>query len=284
MLKLFKFNLCLHDGEGGGADAGVGAGESAEGAQGNSAVAAEQQQEVSEVDTEKEFQDLIRGKYKNEYKNATQALIDKRFAKSKETESLLKEQSGILDLLHQRYGTRSNQALLEALENDDAYLEKRAYDLGMTKEQAQLYDRVQRENAQLKEMQQRAQEERQANEQISKWLGEAEGLKAKYPEFDLETELANDGFAAQLKAGVPLELAYKTAHFDELMSSNTAYTAQQTAKKVTQNIQARGTRPQENGASNKSAFTTAKDISKFTLKDFDEIDKKLARGEKVTFR
>lgn len=281
MLKYFKFNLFMHE------DGAAASGDSAA-AEGQADSSMEQtansgNTEVSEVDTAKEYQDF-KNKYKNEIKADMQKVIDRRFAKSKETEARLKEQEGVINLLHQRYGTRSTQALYEALENDEDYIDKRALELGMTREQAQLYDKMQRENQMYKALNEQNEAERQQQEQIAKWLGEAENLKAKYPEFDLETELQSEGFAAQLRAGVPVELAYKTTHFDELMQSNTAYTAQQTQKAVTENIRARGTRPVENGSSAKSGFTTSKDVSKFTAKDFADIDKRLARGEKVTFK
>lgn len=271
----------MHEGE---AAASTGA-EVAEGTNENpqDAIEPNGEAETSKADREKEYQRL-KSEYKNELKADMQRIIDRRFAKSKEAETRLKEQDEVMNLLHQRYGTRSTQALYEALENDESYLEMRAEQLGMTREQAQVYDKALREKEVLENQIKNAEAERKQQEQIAKWMREAEALKAKYPEFELENELTSDAFAAQLQAGVPMELAYKTAHIDELMSSTTAYVAQQTEKAVTANIRARGTRPAENGSSAKSGFTTSKDVSKFTAKDFAEIDKRLARGEKITFR
>ena len=281
MLKFFKLNLFMHEGE---------AAASAEGgtAEGTAEAKAEGgKTEVSEVDTAKEHQDLtyedFKSKFKNEIKADFQKVIDRRFAKSKEAETRLNEQDEVMSLLHQRYGTHSTQELYKVLENDDSYLDNLAEKMGITREQAQIYDKMQRENQMLKAWREQNEAERQQQEQIASWIDEAETLKAKYPEFDLETELASETFAAQLRAGVPVELAYKTTHFDELMQSNTAYTAQQTQKAVTDNIRARGTRPAENGTATKSGFTTTKDISKMSLKEINEKIEKARRGENVTF-
>jgi hypothetical protein len=52
---------------------------------------------------------------------------------------------------------------------------------------------------------------------------------------------------------------------------------------VTQNIRAKGARPAENGTSQRAAATIKSDPSKLTLDDFEEISRRLARGEKITF-
>lgn len=277
MLKFFKLNLFMHDGE-----AAVSA-EGSQTAEGTAEVTAEGgQAESSVVDTEKEYQDL-KTKYNKEFKADVQKIIDRRFAKSKEVEARLKEQDGVMNLLHQRYGTKSVQALYEALENDEAYLDMRAEELGMTREQAQLYDKALRDKEVLERQVQEAEFQRQQDAQIQDWIRQAEELKTKYPEFDLQNELQNEAFAAQLKAGVGVELAFKTTHFDELMQATTAYAAQQTQKAVTENIRARGTRPAENGTGTKSGFTTSKDISNMSLKEINEKIERARRGENVTF-
>ena len=282
MLNIFKLNLLLHD-DGASVSAEGGTGEGADiGAEVNGTVDAGQQTEgVTSEDLGREFDELTRGKYKDQFKQATQKIIDRRFAKSKEMENQIKEQKTILDILHQRYGTRSNQALLESLENDESYFEMIAEKEGITREQAQLFDRMRRENEQFKAWQEEAQEKAKRDAQINKWITEANALQAKYPDFDFEAELANEDFAALLQAGIPVEHAYKTLHYEELAQMNTEYTARQTEKKVVQNIPARGTRPQEVCASNKAAFTSSQSIENLTGEQIREILRTKSTGDKL---
>ena len=66
---------------------------------------------------------------------------------------------------------------------------------------------------------------------------------------------------------------------DDFLSKATA----QVEKTVTDNIRARGARPQENGAAPKSAVVVKDDVSKLTPADRAEIARRAAMGETITF-
>lgn len=86
-----------------------------------------------------------------------------------------------------------------------------------------------------------------------------------------------------LKSGVPMEHAYKTLHFNELMHDAMATAASNTEKSVVSNIRAKGSRPIENGTAAQSAFTIKDDVSKLSKKDRADIARRAARGEKIVF-
>ena len=76
-----------------------------------------------------------------------------------------------------------------------------------------------------------------------------------------------------------MEQAYKVLHMDDFLSKATA----QAEKTITNNIRARGARPQENGAAPKSAVVVKDDVSKLTPADRAEIARRAAMGETITF-
>lgn len=272
-LKLFRIFLKLHEGEGGGEVAGETTAETS----------VEESQEGTE-DRAKQFQDMIRGDFKEEYKKATQAMIDKRFAKAKEAEARLAEQQELIDLLHERNGTKTIGELYSKIENDDRYLEEIAEEKGMTLEQAREFERLRRDNERFQRQQQIAQEQRQQQAQINKWLQEAEELKQVYPDFDLETELQSDVFSTLVKSGFTLRNAFESTHAQEIMQASTEYATREATRAVTENIRARGQRPLENGVKSKAAFKTSVDFSKMSLKDYEEYGRRARNGERITFR
>ena len=108
-------------------------------------------------------------------------------------------------------------------------------------------------------------------------------LKQSFPNFSLEAESANPEFISMLKAGVPMEHAYKTIHFNEIVNDAMTTAASKAEKSVVSNIRAKGSRPIENGTAAQSAFTIKDDVSKLSKKDRAEIARRAMMGEKITF-
>lgn len=242
---------------------------------------------ATEEDLGKEFRDMIRGKFKDQYAAEVQRAIDRRFKSVKTTEQRLAQAEPILDSLVQKYGLKDAsdlEALQAAVDKDDSLIEDAAYAEGMSVDQYREFQRLKRQNAVLQRQQEIAEEQQQVRETAEKWYAEAESLKQKYADFNLEECLADEGFMKILNAGVPMETAYVAKYHDKLMSQATAFVATQAQKDVTDTIRAKGLRPMENGASSANAgVITKSDPSKLTLKEFDEIARRAARGEKIVF-
>lgn len=223
--------------------------------------------------------------YKDIHTQESQRMINRRFKEVKGLEDSLEAQKPILDMLMQRYKIADNDVgkLQAAIEQDTTYWEHAAEEAGLTVEQYQAMQKLQRENEQLRVMQQRQKAKDQASQQLAKWMQEGEALKSVYQGFDLKREAENPQFLSMLKAGVPVRSAYEVVHMEDIKAGIQQMTARATEKQVTDNIRAKGQRPAENGTSVQSAFTVKDDVSKLSRKDRAEIARRVARGEKITF-
>jgi hypothetical protein len=211
-----------------------------------------------------------------------QKILNRRFSETKTLQEQVDGFQPIIDLLSQRFkGEKDPSKLLKALESDTEMWSRIAEESGMDTSTYMQVQKTQRENAQLREMLQRNETQQRANNQVRQWLQEAEALKGKYKAFDFDTEMQNPMFKRQIQAGVPMEHAYKTIHFDEIMGEAVNVTAAQTEKKVVDSVRAKGSRPAENGAASQSAFTVKDDPSKWTKKDRAEVIRRARSGEMI---
>lgn len=316
-MYLYDISLCLFDGEGGGAEAPAqgetqaGAGNTRQSKSGalsdvkygkqpeaetqTEVQSAAETEKVKDVETtsdaleakKKAFRELINGEYKNLYTQETQRMIDRRFKEARENEKRMKAYQPVLDTLMERYGIEDGDAkrLMEAVDNDHAYWSEAAEAAGMSEDQYKAFRQLKRENAELLRAQQAQQQEALIRAQGEKWFKEAEAMKANpmYQNFDLSQELQNQEFLSLLQAGTPMEHAYKVMHLDELMANAVQQAAVSTEKKVADSVRAKGSRPSENGTNSNSAFVTKTDPSKLTRADFEEIERRVARGERISF-
>jgi hypothetical protein len=231
----------------------------------------------------KAYNDLINGEYKDLDQERFQQVFDRRFKQVKVMEADLAAQKPILDKLMARYGVSDVAQLDKALTEDTEYWERVAEEHGMTVEQYHAMEKLNRENAELKAIQQRQLGERQAQQQLEAWKQEAKQVKELYPSFDLKKEVQNKAFLDMLKNGLSMEHAYKVLHFDEL-TQNAARVAAQTADARAQAIiKQKASRPSENGTSSQSAAIVRNDVSTLTRQERAEIARRVARGEKIVF-
>ena len=234
-------------------------------------------------DKRRAYRAMVDGEYKDQYTEDTQRIIDRRFRETKNLEAQLSQQKPILDMLMQRYkiGDGDLSKLTQAIENDNAYWSQAAEEAGMSVEQYKQFQKLQRENLALRQAQRQRQSQQAAQQQLQKWYGEAEQMKADYPEFDLAAESKDPQFLSMLRSGVPVRLAYEVKHMDEIKAGVAQNTAKTTEKQVVEGIRAKGARPAENGTSSQSAFVVKDDPSQWTKKDRAEVVKRAARGEKI---
>lgn len=294
-----RLNL-FEGGEGGGAGSASATGGSPDGATktdlsqvayGKEQVASAPAPEAQE-DTEAAFENDIKGKYKEHFDKRVQNIINKRFKETKELEDRVKQAeqlNPVLDVLASKYGVdvHDTEALVKAVQDDDSYYEDEALKRGLTVSQYKQMQQLERENATYR----KEREERQKNEEINAIYGrlnqQSEELRATYPSFNLEQELAGEQgkqFRDLLKVGVDVRTAYEVIHKDEIIGGAMQYTAQQVAQKTVNDIRARGNRPQENGNARKGAITIRKsDPSTLTRKDREEISRRVMRGERIVW-
>ncbi|MDR2671387.1 MAG: hypothetical protein LBC26_06685 [Oscillospiraceae bacterium] len=225
------------------------------------------------------FQDLIRGEYKADFEASVQTIIDRRFRETKETAERLQAQAPVIQALMQRYGVADMQALQKAVDQDDSYWSAAAEAAGMTVQQYRTQQRLEAEKAQYERQVRTLQAQMQAQQQVQQWEADAQQVKSTYPDFDLATETKNPEFTRMLRSGIPVQHAYEVLHREEIM----ARTVQATQAQVAKQVQTRGQRPAEAGASPQSAFIVKSDVSKLTKADRAEIARRALRGEQIRF-
>lgn len=233
------------------------------------------------------FEDLIKGEYKEEFGKRTQGIIDERFKKFKGMEAELNTSREILQRIAEKYGAdvKDPKAILQALDSDESFYEKEALEKGLTVKQLKEMKALERENAQFKAAKEEAEKKAQSEKIYQGWLEQAEALKAKYSlqNFDLAKEAENPDFCKMLENGVTLEGAWKAVHIDEIVGGAMAQTAEAVRMGMAQSINDRSGRPPESGASSNNSQIFKTDVSKLTKADRDEIERRVARGEIITF-
>ena len=250
------------------------------------APAAEVQKETAEqTDLNAEFDALIKGKFKAQYDARMQDTIQKRLKGSKETADKLKAASPILEMLGKKYGVDASDitALTKAIEDDDSYYETEALARDMTVAQLKAIKKVERENEQLSRQLKESQDREKADRLHAVWLQQEQATKQVYPSFDMETELRNPEFVNLISNNVDVRTAYEVLHRDEIIPAAMQFAAQAVEQNMAKKIAANGVRPTENGMGAKAAAVVKSDVSKLTKFDIDEVARRVARGERVTF-
>ena len=288
-LFLMTLNLQLFA-EGGSGDGGTGS----EGAMGETGTAAMSQTTITDadgttatnIDREAEFEKLIKGEYKDLYDARMQDTIKNRLKGQKETVDKYNALTPTLETLAKKYGVDSSDinALNKAIEEDDAYYEEEALEKGVTVEQLKQFKKMERENAELKKMRDEQNAKEAAEKKVAGWMEESKQVKAIYPQFDLKSEMQNSKFVDLLRVpGVDVRTAYELTHKDEIIAGAMQFTAKTVEKKIADKIAANGARPTENGLNSQSASLTKSDVSQLSKADILDIQRRVARGEKISF-
>ena len=291
---MFKTNLFLmtldlqHFAEGG--DGGTGS----EGAMGETGTAAMSQTTITDadgttattIDKKAEFEKLIKGEYKEEFDAWAQDTVKNRLKGHKETVAKLEALTPTLETLAKKYGVDASDidALNKAIEEDDAYYEEEALEKGVTVEQLKQFKKMERENAELKKLRDEQNAKQAAEQKVAGWMEESKQVKAIYPQFDFRSEMQNPKFVDLLRVpGVDVRTAYELTHKDEIIAGAMQFTAKTVKKKIVDKIAANGARPTENGLNSQSASLTKSNVSQLSKADILDIQRRVARGEKVTF-
>lgn len=238
-----------------------------------------------QTDPNAEFEALIKGRFKQQYDAKMQDTIQKRLKASKETADRYAALQPVLEILGKKHGVDASDiaALQKAIEDDDSYFEDEAMERGVTVQELKRIRAMERENAELHRQIQEQQTRENATKIYSGWLEQAEAVKAIYPSFNLETEMQNQQFADLLRNRIDVRTAFEVVHRDEILPAAMQYAAKTAESKVAKAIAAGGARPVENGMSGQSAAVVKSDVSKLSKADINEIARRVARGERISF-
>lgn len=306
---MFNLNLRLFDGE--GAAAGAPSPESSTGEKGTASAAGkpranrnpladvvygrqepEEHQDAAgekeaetqaSTDRKAEFESLIKGDFKDEFDKRVQKIVKSRFKETRGLQEQLDKAQPVLNMLLSKYGAKDLDGLTKAIEEDNSFYEDEAFKRGMTVAQLKEVKRIEQENQRIKaELSQRAEEE-QKQQKIAEWVKQGDELKALYPNFDLNAEFENKDFADLLLKGIDVKTAYQVMHQDEIMSGIAQNAVKEAQKATVESIKANTARPVENAAGHASSVVTKPDVHSLTKADRNEILRRVARGEKISF-
>lgn len=239
-----------------------------------------------EVDTDAEFETLIKGKYKDAYGKRAQQMINERFkSHNAELTRVTQERDDLLDALDpylKKLGVNTSdlEAVRQAVMDDASNFRAQALRNNTTVEQAiQDYQEQRRAEKEAAEQQKR-QSETQARAEMEQrkaiydgWQAEAAEIKKLDPDFDLSAEIANNPeFCRALDAGMGVRFAYNATHYDANMAKVAGAVERQTAINTAQRITAGRSRPPEGGlAPNAAARQTRTDYKNLPNQDILDI-------------
>ncbi len=249
----------------------------------------EQNETENPETTEESFDDLIKGKFKDDYNKSVNKIVRNRLKGTQQELDSANEfrdsVAPVLSLLSEQYGVEADdvEGLMSKMLDDNARYEEEAMERGMDVDTLKGIKKLEMENQRLAEQAEAAQEEAQMREEFNRIGQEAEVLKEIYPDFDLEEEMANPEFVKMLHLGFPVQNVYETLHLEEIKMSHAQAVATKEAERVASSIRANGQRPTENGATTHQPQQVGKKISSLSKEEIDAIMEEAASGKRITF-
>lgn len=226
-----------------------------------------------------------------EYNKQMQATIKSRLKAAGNAEEALAKIAPALEVLARKHGqdpaNPDYEALAKAINDDDAYYEDKALEMGVSVEAAKRIDQQERDDARKKREEVRTLEQQKIQQHFVKLEQQGEALKKMFPNFNLREELKNPKFAQMTSPNslMSLEDAYYAVHRKEIDAARSQVIAQQTKQQISNSIQAGSHRPDENGTSGQSASVTTFDYSKASKSQREALKREIyaakARGEKL---
>jgi len=207
-------------------------------------------QSVQPENLQTEFETLIRGKYKQPFDRRMQEAIKGRLKNAKETEAALQAAQPVLRHLAQQYGVAEGdmEGLLQAVTG-----------------------------------QQGAKPEEGAGKLYDIWLRQEQETRNLYPAFSMEDALRDSRFRALLRGGADVRTAYEAVNVQRIIPAAMALAAKMVEERVARRMAAAGARPDENAMGNRAAGLVKADVSRLSRSDIEDVSRRVARGERISF-
>ena len=249
---------------------------------------AEPQPEVKpERDKAKEFEDLIKGDFKDEYSKRTSATSQERVKNIKASEETLNKLTPALEALYQqkKIAPGDIDALVKAITDDDSLYEEEALQRGIPVETLKQMKQLERETGLLKQQSEERAQRELFDRHIQGLVDQSKELQQLYPGFNLQQELQNETFARLTgpNSGISVKQAYYAVHQQEIEAAQAAAIAQRTALDMSRSIQSGSSRPQENGLGASNPVSLSDNPANWSLQRRKEIAARAKAGEKINF-
>lgn len=233
------------------------------------------------------FESMIKGEYKDEFNSRVQKIVQNRIGETKTLQAQVDEMKPAMEILSARYGVEATdiKALAKAIQDDDSLYESEAAKRGMSVEQYKEIRKLEDSSKHWKDAYEQMRRQQEGEQIYGRWMNEADELREKYgiQDFDFTAEAQNLEFLNLLKSGVSVENAYKAIHFDDMMGGAMMTTAQRVSQQMAKNIASRASRPTEGAISSQPGVITKADVTKLTKADREEIERRVLRGDIISF-
>lgn len=221
-----------------------------------------------------------------EYNQEIQKLIKARLRESGAYKDAMEALDPALTLLARQYGIdpgkKDYKALAQKITDDDHYYENKALETGDSVETVKKLEQQEIELNRFRRQEAQNLETQKINRHFASLEKQGEALKARFPGFDLRTELQNPVFARMTApdSGLTVEDAYYAVHRAEIQSAQAKVIADQTAKQMANSIRSNAARPDESG-SRQGSSTVSFDYSKASRQQREELKRRIRSGERI---
>ena len=226
-----------------------------------------------------------------EYNKEMQAVVRSRLKSEKSAEEALGKMAPAIEVMARKYGLDAKnmdyEALAKAINDDDAYYEDKALEMGVSVETAKKIDQMERNTEREKAQNERTLQEQKIQQHFIKLEQQSEAMKKVFPNFDLRKELQNPAFARMTSpnVGISVEDAYYAIHRNEIQTASMQIAAKKTAEKISNAIQSGSRRPDESGASSQAPSVSTFDYRNASREQREALKQRIrqaaARGEKL---
>ena len=223
-----------------------------------------------------------------EYNKQMQATMRARLKSERSAEEALGKMAPAIEVLARKYDLDPENmdygALAKAINDDDAYYEDKALEMGTSVETAKKFDQMERDS----EREKRTLQDQALSQHFARLEQQGAELKKIFPGFDLRKELENPVFVRMTAPGkgiMSVEDAYRAVHRKEIEAASSQFIAKKTAENLSNAIQSGSRRPNESGSSSQAPSVTHFDYSKASKQQREafksDLRARMARGEKV---
>ena len=218
------------------------------------------------------YEDLIKSDdYKEEHKAYMTKAIGDRLKKYKGMEETLGKHKELLDIVANKYGVSPDDenfldVLHQKIDADDSYYEQYAMEHDISTEEARRLVTMERKVAQIDAQKAEMERQEQMRQQLLLLHQNAEKTKARFPQFDLETEMQDERFRKLCAVNNgDTTAAYMACHWNEVIPAQVQMASKQIQAQTAQAVASNMARPIENGLSSSAPSVVQQDFSKMNL-------------------
>ena len=226
------------------------------------------------------------GAFHDHYGQAVSNAIQERFKNQANLQGQVNKIAEDLSPLFMTYGLKSGdfEGLKNAIAHDDAFFQAQAERAGIDVEQYKENLKLKAEAERGRQITEAYEAQQRQNEMFMAWESQAADLQQSFPNFDLGFEIEhNPEFAKLIDSGLDVRTAFLTTHLGEILQGNNAEVTRTATQNVINTIQQRAARPVEGAMHQSAAVQRKSDPSRLTDEDLDEINRRVAMGEAISF-